>query len=100
MARVSTQTASRKAWDIGLAAVHVSELEAYHRGRSHGEVYAVIRDELLRLGARDEDVQHFELELESLEAALEWAEPGDLVIMLALGGNAPIIQFLESRATI
>ena len=28
--------------------------------------------------------------MESLNAALDWAEPGDLVIMLALGGAKPV----------
>ena len=31
---------------------------------------------------------------ESLDAALEWAQEGDLVIMLALGGSTPIIEKL------
>jgi cyanophycin synthetase len=81
---------ARSAWSIGLDAVIVSELEAYHRGRKHGEVYAVIRDELMHAGARGEQIRHFEQETESLEAALEWAGPGDLVIMLALGDSVAI----------
>ena len=87
---------AESAWSIGLEAVHVAELEQYHRGRSHGDVYAIIRDELLRCGARAEQIHHFELEMESLDAALGWAKPGDLIIMLALGGSAPVIEKLAS----
>ena len=81
---------ARDAWAIGLERVVVSELPKYHRGREHGDVFRLIRDELLSLGARDEQVRHHEEELESLQDAIDWAQSGDLVIMLALGGAAPV----------
>jgi len=81
---------ARDAWEIGLDRVEVSELAGYHRGREHGDVFGIIRDELLILGADDAQIVHHELELESLEDAIDWAQPGDLVIMLALGGAAPV----------
>ena len=81
---------ARDAWAIGLERVEVSELAAYHRGREHGDVFAIIRDELLELGADNSQIVHNEEELESLEDAIGWAQPGDLVIMLALGGAAPV----------
>ena len=81
---------AQSAWAIGLDAVIVSELASYARGRAPGEVYAIIRDELLRCGAREDQIRHFQEETESLDAALEWAGEGDLIIMLALGGSAPI----------
>jgi len=81
---------ARDAWEIGLDRVVVSELAEYYRGREHGDVFGIIRDELLILGADDAQIVHHELELESLEDAIDWAQPGDLVIMLALGGAAPV----------
>ena len=92
------QELARGAWDIGLDAVVVSELEMYHRGREHGEVYALIRDELLRNGADAGQIRHFEEEAESLDFALDWAEPGDLVIMLALGSGQAIQERLTALA--
>ncbi|HEX5788284.1 MAG TPA: Mur ligase family protein [Woeseiaceae bacterium] len=87
---------TRDAWAIGLDRVYVSELAAYRRGRQAGEVYAVIRDELLALGADPACIEHHELESESLAAAMDWAGDGDLVIMLALGGAAPIQARIEA----
>lgn len=81
---------ARDAWEIGLDRVEVSELADYHRGREHGDVFAIIRDELLKQGSDDTQIVHHELELESLQDAIDWAQPGDLVIMLALGGAAPV----------
>ncbi len=86
---------ARDAWEIGLDRVIVSELAAYHRGREHGDVFRLIRDELLKCGADERQIAHFETEMESFQSALEWAVPGDLVIMLALGGAAPVHEHLR-----
>ena len=86
---------ARKAWESGLDQVFVSELAKYHRGREPGEVYEVIRDELLACGAQPGQVGHREQEIESLDAALEWAEPGDLVIMIALERSAELYDKLR-----
>jgi UDP-N-acetylmuramyl tripeptide synthase len=75
---------ARTAWRGGLDRVYVSELAKYYRGRGPGEVFAVISAELRQCGAREDQVVHHAEELDTLEAALAWAEPGDLVIMLAL----------------
>jgi UDP-N-acetylmuramyl tripeptide synthase len=86
------------AWRSGVHRVFVSELAKYHRGRSPGEVFAVIRDELVACGARAEQVEHHEHEIESLESALEWAEPGDVVVMIALERSAELYDRLERLA--
>jgi cyanophycin synthetase len=75
---------ARNAWDRGLDRVIVSELAHYYRGRGPGEVYGLIKDELLRCGAREDQIEHNDEEIESFDSALAWAQPGDLVIMLAL----------------
>ncbi|MGI9270556.1 MAG: Mur ligase family protein [Woeseiaceae bacterium] len=87
---------ARDAWAIGLDKVIVSELAAYYRGREAGEVFGIICDELLQNGAERDQVENFEEESESLSAALNWAQSGDLVIMLALGGAAPIQEQLQA----
>ncbi|NQV87336.1 MAG: Mur ligase [Woeseiaceae bacterium] len=86
---------TRDAWAIGLDRAIVSELADYHRGREHGGVYALIKDELLACGADMSQIEHHEDELDSFSAAMAWAKPGDLVIMLALGGLAPIKERLR-----
>ncbi|MEL7185992.1 MAG: Mur ligase family protein [Pseudomonadota bacterium] len=87
---------TRDAFNIGLDQVMVSELAAYHRGREHGEIFNVIRDELVRCGLNEACIGHYEEEMEAFDAALAWAQPGDLVIMLALGGAAPIQDRLRA----
>jgi UDP-N-acetylmuramyl tripeptide synthase len=75
---------ARNAWEKGLDRVIVSELAHYYRGRGPGEVYGLIKDELLRCGAHEDQIEHNDEEFESFDSALAWAQPGDLVIMLAL----------------
>lgn len=86
---------ARDAWAIGLDRVIVSELPKYHRGREHGDVFRLIRDELLNCGAADEQIRHYDEEMQSFEDALGWAEAGDLVILLALGGARPVQERLR-----
>jgi cyanophycin synthetase len=87
------------AWTIGLDKIIVSELAPYYRGREEGEVFEVISNELLRCGADPAQIEHYNEESESLSAAMNWAQPGDLIIMLALGGAAPIREQLKALAT-
>ncbi len=91
---------TRDAWAIGLDQVMISELADYHRGREHGDVFELIKSELLAAGADASQVGHWEEEMESFSAALAWAQPGDLVIMLALGGAAPILAQLRALGAI
>lgn len=87
---------ARDAWSIGLDKVVVSELADYHRGRETGEVFAIIKDELLLNGADAAQIEHCDEETDSLTAAMAWAQPGDLVIMLALGAAEKIQTLLKS----
>lgn len=87
---------ARNAWERGLDRVIVSELAHYYRGRGPGEVYSLIRDELLRCGARDDQIEHNDEEIESFDSALAWAEPGDLVIMLALERSPELYERIRA----
>jgi UDP-N-acetylmuramyl tripeptide synthase len=90
---------ARSAWESGLDQIFVSELARYHRGREAGEVFAVIKDELIDCGADARQIEHHDEEIESLNSALEWAEPGDLIIMLALERSPELHERLESMRT-
>jgi cyanophycin synthetase len=89
---------ARSAWRSGLDRVFVSELTKYHRGREAGDVYAIIRDELITNGARPDQVEHHIEEIDSLEAAMRWAQPGDLIVMLALERSESLYEKLRSRS--
>ena len=86
---------AHSAWETGLDRVFVSELAKYHRGREEGDVFAVIRDEMLRCGAVAEQIEHHMEEIASLDSALAWAQPGDLIVMLALERSPELYEKLR-----
>jgi UDP-N-acetylmuramyl tripeptide synthase len=88
---------ARSAWAIGLELACIAELEKYRRGREEGEVFGIIRDELIKCGARDDQIRYFATESESFDAALEWAEDGDLVVILDLGRSSDIQSRLKEQ---
>jgi UDP-N-acetylmuramyl tripeptide synthase len=59
--------------------VFLKEMEKYLRGRERGVVPALIERELRRAGSAE--ISHHESELAAVEAALEWARPGDLLVL-------------------
>ena len=87
---------ARNAWEKGLDRVIVSELANYYRGREPGVVFGLIRDELLKCGATEDQIEHNAEEIESFDSALGWAQPGDVVIMLALERSPELYARLES----
>ena len=89
------QELAQKAWSIGLEHVIISELSDYLRGREPGEVYDLLRSELLKSGAREDQISHNQLESESLAEALTMAQEGDLIIMLALGEAKALLKTLN-----
>lgn len=89
---------ARSASSIGLDAVVISELADYRRGREPGEVFGIIRNELIRSGVSASRIHHFEEELESLNFALDWAQPGDLIIMLDLGRDPAVHERLTGAS--
>ncbi len=91
---------ARGAWESGLDRVIVSELAKYYRGREPGAVYAVIRDELIKCGAGAEQIEHHDEEIDSLDAALAWAQPGDQIVMLALERSQALYDKLRSLAAV
>ena len=69
------------AWSIGLDKVFIKEMPEYARGRPTGEVAGLIKNAMLACGADDDQLDYFATEPEAVSAALDWAQPGDLLIL-------------------
>ena len=74
---------ARAVWSMAPDRVVVKEMPKYLRGRELGVVPAMIERELAAAGAPPEAIIHAESELSGVRAALEWAQPGDLVLLTA-----------------
>jgi UDP-N-acetylmuramyl tripeptide synthase len=59
----------------------LKDLDGYLRGRNPGDVPAILRDELLRLGVPGHKLSTILSEAAAAKAALTWARPGDVVVL-------------------
>jgi UDP-N-acetylmuramyl tripeptide synthase len=97
LAVVLGQAGNRENADIELLAmtaarfrpdhVVIKEIETYLRGREPGEIPALIRAALLRAGVPESALEMHSTEIGAVRHALEWAQPGD-VLVLPVHGRA------------
>ena len=91
-----TAEMTRAVWRARPDLVVVKELPRKLRGRKLGEMPAVIAAELRRLGAPDEGIAHAGDEIEATRHALEWARPGDMLVLLIHEDRGPVMALLDS----
>jgi UDP-N-acetylmuramyl tripeptide synthase len=91
----SLRELARAAWALKPDHVVVKELPELLRGRNPGEVPAVLEDELLRLGAPPEAITRTGNELEGARRALEWARPGDVLLLLVHTQRREVMDLLR-----
>jgi cyanophycin synthetase len=77
--------------------VVVKEIETYLRGRAPGEVPCILSAELLRLGLPESAVALRMSELDAARCALEWARPGDVLVLLvhSLAARNAVLELLQ-----
>ena len=88
---------ARTAWQLRPDRVIVKELPTMLRGRQPREVPAILEAELLRLGARREDLAYAATELEAVKQAIDWARPGDLLLLLVHTQREEAMDMLRQR---
>jgi cyanophycin synthetase len=86
---------ARAAWPLRPDRIVVKELPEMLRGRNPGEIPALLKDELLRLGAAPGSVTLAGTELEGIREALAWAQPGDLLVLLAHTQRTEVLALLD-----
>ncbi|MCO4098978.1 MAG: Mur ligase [Gemmatimonas sp.] len=73
---------AQAAWDgARYDRVLLKEMAEMLRGRQPGDVIRVLRDALVDAGAPAEVIEECPSELEAVQAALRWAQPGDLLVL-------------------
>jgi UDP-N-acetylmuramyl tripeptide synthase len=82
-------------WTVEPDMVVVAELPDMLRGRQLGELTKVMSDELVRLGASDENIIKTDTEYSAVQKSLEWARPGDFLALLVHDDRIQTMQLLE-----
>jgi cyanophycin synthetase len=77
--------------------VVAKEMDAYLRGRAPGEVPGIIADELRRAGLPESAIATSPGELPAVQEALDWAQPGDLLILMLHQERNRVEELLRRR---
>jgi UDP-N-acetylmuramyl tripeptide synthase len=88
---------ARSAWPIGVDHVVVKEMEGYRRGRAIGEIPGILADEFRRLGLPPDAIEYGESEVDAVGKALDWARPGDLLVLTVHSSRAAVLELLAAR---
>lgn len=83
------------AWSFQPDHVIVKEMRSLLRGRQAGEVPEILEDELRRLGTAPEALERAGSDLEAARMALEWARPGDLLVLLVHTQRDEVMEVLR-----
>ena len=86
---------ARSAWALRPDRVLLKEMEHYLRGRQPGEASDLLAAELHALGADPASIERHPTELQAVRAALEWARPGDLLVLPTHAERGRVIALLE-----
>ncbi|MCF6226085.1 MAG: hypothetical protein L3J22_07270 [Xanthomonadales bacterium] len=78
-------------------ALVVCELASYLRGRELNEVPRIIRQHALDMGMEKEKIMLSDSPFQGVEKALEWAQSGDVLLILALTQRDEIIELLSTK---
>jgi cyanophycin synthetase len=77
--------------------VVAKEIDAYLRGRAPMEVPRIIADELRRAGLPEEAIAISPGEVVAVQDALDWAQPGDLLVLTLHQERRRVEELLRSR---
>jgi len=75
--------------------VVVKDMERYLRGRRPGEVPGIMADELIRHGMPADSISRPGSELDAVRDALNWARPGDVLLLALHQDRAAVLELLE-----
>ena len=86
---------ARAVWSLRPNHVVVKEMDEYLRGRSAGEVPALLADEFSRLGLPDQAVTRAGPDIAGVRKSLEWALPGDLLVLAVHQDRRAVLELLN-----
>lgn len=95
---VSTRGMAEALVASGIDHIVIKELTEHLRGRELGEMPALFEAELRRLGLDESRFSHASSEMAAVHLALEWARPGDLLLLLAHDARAEVLALVQALA--
>ncbi len=84
-------------WQIHPDKIVLTDLPVYLRGREEDEVPMIIQRELIRLGSSAASIILTKNPLDGVKEAIDWAQEGDLLLLLILTQRGEVFEYLNSR---
>ncbi len=81
---------------IPLHRIIVKELNQFARGRPCGETAVILRNEFVHRGIEPGRISIVENELDAVHAAIDWAQPGDLLMLLIHEDRDNVSTYLQT----
>ncbi|MFT4540403.1 MAG: cyanophycin synthetase [Planctomycetota bacterium] len=94
----SIREMTRITWRARPDLIVIKELTGHLRGRELGEIPALIEGELRREGAPPDRFVHSPSEMDSVRLALEWSQPGDLLMLFVHDNREEVLRMLGQLA--
>jgi UDP-N-acetylmuramyl tripeptide synthase len=90
---------ARTAWEARPDRIVLKDLDGHLRGRERGDVPAILRGALLAAGAPESLIEMSLGETDGVRRLLEWARPGDLLVLPvhALDARERAIRLVQNR---
>lgn len=86
------------AWQLRPDKIIIKEMGRYSRGRQEGEVARLLYRLFVEAGADPDSVSYQAEEIDGVKAAIDWAEPGDLAILLVHEDIAGVVEFVRAAS--
>ena len=90
---------ARVVWRHAPDRVLLKEMERYLRGRQSGEVTSRLAAELALAGAPAGCIEQLPSEAAAVQRALEWADAGDILLVLLHADRSRMLEYFESLQT-
>jgi cyanophycin synthetase len=87
---------ARAVWSLRPDHVVVKDMDEFLRGRSVGQVPALLADEFSRLGLPAQAISRAGPDIAGVRKSLEWALPGDLLVLAVHQDRRAVLELLNS----
>ncbi|UCC14671.1 MAG: Mur ligase [Gammaproteobacteria bacterium] len=84
------------AWQLRPDKIIIKEMGRYSRGRQEGEVARLLHWLFVEAGANPESISYQAEEIDGVKAAIDWAQPGDLAILLVHEDIAGVVEYVRT----
>ena len=78
----------------------LKKLANFRRGREPGEVRALLRKALTDRGFPGDAIDEAESEADAVALALDWARPGDLLVLLVHDEREAVLDLLQRAGAV